>query len=89
MWGLGRGAAKLKTRQGQVQATKFKDKFKVGLTMERTRHATYQEGYRKKLSEINNTNADFMSYARDKAPWLVSDFFAEKNGNINTFLLAS
>ena len=55
--------------------------------MERTRHATYQERYRKKLCEINNTNADFMVYAKDKAPWLVSDFFAEKM--LTHFLLAS
>ena len=77
IWGLGRGAARLKTRQGQA-SSKTSSSVKVDLAMERTRHATYQERYRKKLTEINNTNADFMSYARDKAPWLVSDFFAEK-----------
>ena len=45
---------------------------------ERTRHATYQERYRKKMAEINKTNAEFMSYAENKDPCFVAAFFAEK-----------
>ena len=36
----------------------------------------------KKLSEINNTNTDFMSYAMAGG-----GFFCRKRGNINTFYL--
>ena len=46
--------------------------------MERTRHAAYQQRYRKKVNEINRTNSEFMTHAENKAPWLVAEFFAEK-----------
>ena len=36
----------------------------------------------------DKTNADFMLYAQEKAPWLVSSFFAEKTV-ILTILLPS
>ena len=56
-------------QEGQVQ-TWNKNKKKKG--------ATYQEKYRKKLAEINNTNAEFMEYASEQAPELVRRFFNEK-----------
>ena len=55
--------------------------------MERTRHTTCQERYRKKVAEIHKTNAEFMAYAENKAPLLVSDFFAEKTVILTHFYL--
>ena len=55
----------------------------------RTKHATYQERYRHKLSEINKTNAEFMAYAEKKDPSFVAGFFAEKNPVILTFFFTT
>ena len=40
--------------------------------------AVYQQKYRKKIDETNRTNAEFMEYASEHAPWIVQKFFAEK-----------
>ena len=32
----------------------------------------------KKLNDINKTNGEFMTYAQEKASWLVTEFFREK-----------
>ena len=55
----------------------------------RTKHATYQERYRHKISEINKTNAEFMAYAEKKDPSFVAGFFAEKTVILIFFLLPS
>ena len=88
IWGLGRGAVKFKNIKFKFNQIKFK--FKVDLTMAgRTKHATYQERYRHKISEINKTNAEFMAYAEKKEPSFVAGFFAEKTVILTFFFLTT
>ena len=46
--------------------------------MGRTRHADYQEKYRKKLKQTQKVKDEFILYVRNKAPHMYSDFLAEK-----------
>ena len=46
--------------------------------------AIAQKRYRNKLKDINETNAQFMAFASEHAPWLIEKFFTEnKVSNIN------
>ena len=65
-------------RKASSSSNKGQGHFKLYLAMERTRHAAYQQRYRKKVNEINRTNSEFMTHAENKAPWLVAEFFADK-----------
>ena len=51
----------------------------------KTRAAVNQQKYRNKLRELNETNARFMAFVSERAPWLVAEFFSEENkvSNIN------
>ena len=37
---------------------------------------------KKKINEKNKTNAEFMKFAKEHAPWLVQKFFEEKKAVI-------
>ena len=42
-----------------------------------TRAAVNQKKYRNKFRELNDTNARFMAFVSERAPWLVAEFFAK------------
>ena len=46
--------------------------------MGRTRHADYQEKYRKKILKNQKLKEEFILYVRNKAPHMYTDFLAEK-----------
>ena len=69
----------------RASSGKFKAKFKMDPERPRSRGAVNQQNYRNRLRELNETNARFMAFASERAPWLVAEFFAIKNkvSNIN------
>ena len=42
-----------------------------------------QRKYREKQREINKTNAAIVTYVKERAPWLIREFFEKRHGKSN------
>ena len=63
----------------------FKSKFKAKIG--NTRHAGYQDKYRKKMNAIRKTNAEMVAYFKQHAFEHVEAFLKEKEVNVRVLCL--
>ena len=67
----------MKSRSGNSHQNKIAENFQNSKVQTwRKKNQEVLLKYRQKVKEVNETNAKFIAFAKEQAPWLVEKFFS-------------